>query len=99
MWLNHHIQELGSMYGRCAGDLSCARRRAFPALLGARIRILQAPWGQSRTFFGRVTCFASPRLPCASVCVGGWVEEETGHRKIIQAAGKTIPATDDEGLD
>ena len=90
---------LASMCGRCAGDLSCTRRRrAFPALLGARICVLQAPWGQSRTFFRRVTCFASPRLPCASVG-GGWDEEETGHRKIIQAAGKTIPATDDEGLD
>ena len=62
----------GSRYRRCTGDLSHARRRrAFlPHWEQGSVSCKHCGDGCSRAFFGRVTCFASPRLTCASV--GGW---------------------------
>lgn len=60
------------------------QEESFPASLGARICILQALWGHSRAFFGRVICFASPRLTYASVWGVDWIQRERSFRQLVK---------------
>lgn len=62
VWLSPHIPEPGRLYWSWAEDPRAGE--PFLPHLGGRICIPQAPWGRSRAVSGRVTCFASPRLPC-----------------------------------
>lgn len=67
-----HPSTGGSLQEVRWGAQPCQEEESFPASLGASICILQALWGHSRAFCGRVTCFASPRLTYASG--RGWLD-------------------------
>lgn len=94
-WLDHHTQELGSHYRRCAGDLSHAEGGELSCLTGSKDLYPASTVGTFQGFLWEGDLLCLPKIDLCQ-CVGGGLDTK---RKIFQAAGKTIQAADDQGLD